>query len=77
VTDLAELLVAMIAELPQGGGDLVVSGVELALPIESRLDAAGTLQASWPRGRMITGFDPPLGTIEVTIDVTLAGEDPP
>lgn len=62
-----QLLVAMIDELPLGSGDLVVSGVELELPIESRLDAAGQLQVSWPRGRMTTGFDPPLGALAVTL----------
>ena len=70
---LDQLLVAIIAELPQREGELVVSSVELALPIEPRLGATGSLEASWPRGRMITGFDPPLGTIEVT----LAIEDAP
>jgi len=69
MTGLAELVVAAIAELPLGDGDLVVSSVELALPIEPRLAATGALEASWPRGRMITGFDPPLGTLEVTAAV--------
>jgi hypothetical protein len=73
MTGLADLVVAMIAELPLGDGDLVVSSVELALPIEPRLSASGALEASWPRGRMITGFDPPLGTLEVTV----AAEDAP
>jgi hypothetical protein len=69
MTGLAELVVAVIAELPLGDGDLVVSSIELALPIEPRLGATGALEASWPRGRMITGFDPPLGTLEVTAAV--------
>jgi len=69
MTGLDELLVAIIAELPLGDGDLVVSTVELAVPIEPRFAATGALDASWPRGRMITGFDPPLGTLEVTVIV--------
>lgn len=69
MTGIDELLVAMIDELPQRGGDLVVSGVELELPIESRIDGAGRLEASWPRGRMVTGFDPVLGAISVTLAV--------
>jgi hypothetical protein len=69
MTGLAELVVAVVAELPLGEGDLVVSSVELSLPIEPRLTATGALEASWPRGRMITGFDPPLGTLEVTVAV--------
>ncbi len=72
MTGLAELVVAVIAELPLGDGDLVVSSVALALPIESRLAPTGTLEASWPRGRMITGFDPPVGTLELMLSVEAA-----
>lgn len=71
MTGLDELVVATVAELPIGEGDLVVSSVELALPIEPRLGAGGALEASWPRGRMATGFDPPLGTLEVTLTLTV------
>ncbi len=71
MTNLGALLVEMIDELPIACGDLVVSGVELELPIESRLDA-GVMRASWPRGRMITGFDPPLGTLAVSFAVERA-----
>ena len=66
---LEDLLVAMIGELPLAGGDLVVSAVELELPIESRLDARGHLEASWPRGRFGTGFDPPLGAVTLQLTV--------
>jgi len=69
MTGLDELVVSIVAELPLGEGDLVVSSVELALPIEPRLAKTGALEASWPRGRMVTGFDPPLGTLEVTFAV--------
>lgn len=69
---LEELLVAMIGELPVAGGDLVVAAVELELPIESRLDAHGHLEASWPRGRFGTGFDPPLGAIQLHLTVEVA-----
>ena len=69
MTMIDELLVEMIGELPLDGGDLVVSGIELELPIESLIDAAGRLHASWPRGRMVTGFDPLLGAIAVTLAV--------
>jgi hypothetical protein len=66
-----QLLVTLIADLPMTGGDLVVSSVELELPIESRLDPRGHLEASWPRGRFGTGFDPPLGA--VTLHLTVEG----
>jgi len=69
VIALEELLVAMIGELPIAGGDLVVTAVELELPIESRLDGRGHLEASWPRGRFGTGFDPPLGAIHLHLTV--------
>ncbi|HSR98203.1 MAG TPA: hypothetical protein VLM79_14190 [Kofleriaceae bacterium] len=69
MTGLDELVIAVIAELPLGEGDLVVTSVELTLPIEPRLARTGALEASWPRGRMVTGFDPPLGTLEVTLTV--------
>lgn len=65
-----KLLVAMIDDLPLEGGDLVVSSVDLEIPIESRIDDHGRLEASWPRGRFGTGFDPPLGamTIHLTVE---------
>lgn len=75
MTRLEDLLAAMIGELEVGSpgdpdlGALVISDVELAIPIESRVAADGALQASWPRGRFATGFDPPLGTLEVRIAV--------
>jgi len=69
MTGLADLVVSVIADLPLSDGELVVSSVELALPIEPRLAASGVLEASWPRGRMATGFDPPLGMLEVTLAV--------
>ncbi|TMQ08133.1 MAG: hypothetical protein E6J90_41420 [Deltaproteobacteria bacterium] len=64
-----DLLVTMIGDLPLAGGDLVVSAVELELPIESRFDAHGRLEASWPRGRFGTGFDPPLGEVTLRLVV--------
>lgn len=69
---LEDLLVSIIGELPIAGGDLVVSAVELELPIESRLAAGGHLEASWPRGRFATGFDPPLGAIHLHLTVEAA-----
>lgn len=63
------LLVAMIDDLPVRGGDLVVSSVELEIPIESRIDEHGRLEASWPRGRVGTGFDPPLGAVTLHLTV--------
>jgi len=69
MTGFDELVVAVISELPLGDGDLVVSEVDLALPIEPRFTRTGALEASWPRGRMTTGFDPPLATLEVKLVV--------
>lgn len=69
---LAQLLVATIDELPIQGGELVVSSVDLELPIESRLGRHGRFEASWPRGRFGTGFDPPLGALVLRLTVEQA-----
>jgi hypothetical protein len=73
VIALEDLLVTMIDDLPLTGGDLVVSAVELELPIESRFDGRGHLEASWPRGRFGTGFDPPLGAVTLHLTVEEGG----
>ena len=68
MTSFAELLVGLIADLPIDEGDLVVSEVDLEIPVESRMSNRG-LEAAWPRGRVATGFDPPLAMISMRIAV--------
>ena len=64
--ELSALLVSMVDALQPANGELVISTIDLELPIEARL-AGGALQASWPRGRLETGFDPPLGMLVVQL----------
>jgi hypothetical protein len=67
-----ETFLAELAEsLPEGmgseasGARLEVSSAELGVPIELRIGGGGTLFASAPRGRQVTGFDAPLGRLHV------------
>ncbi len=72
---LHELLSAM-GDLAQpairstaAGLALDVDTLDVNLPIESRMQGDGELCASPPRGRLATGFDPPLGAVAVTLTV--------
>jgi hypothetical protein len=66
---LAELVPAR-ARSPRSGVELSVSAMDLTLPIESRIVHGGELRASLPRGRMSTGFDPPLAQVTVRYEVS-------
>jgi hypothetical protein len=72
MNSLAELVIALVEAVPAdaGGPDagvrVDVERLAVALPIEARL-AGGELRASAPRGRLGTGFDPPVGRIELAI----------
>jgi hypothetical protein len=65
VIALEELVVALLDTVPQetgGAGDGVrieIDEVAMTLPVEVRFGAGGGLEASAPRGRQATGFDPP------------------
>ena len=68
MTGFDALLVALVAALPASAGgpaegaEVSVTHVDLDLPLEARLGSSG-LEASLPRGRLRTGFDPPLGRL--------------
>lgn len=72
---LGDMLVHLAEALPAAAGDpamelaIAVTGMELTLPVELRLHDGGELHASLPRGRLATGFDPPLGQVLVRFDV--------
>ncbi len=70
-----ELLVELAGLVPERAGSLAegvalhVSSLHLTLPIESRIGPAGELSASLPRGRLATGFDPPLTAVTLRFEV--------
>jgi hypothetical protein len=63
VTGLDKLIVSLIDHLPEDAGGheagvrVEIESVDLAIPIEARLDATGMIRASLPRGRLATGYD--------------------
>ncbi len=62
-------LVPERASAPGAALEVQVSALEVTLPLESRIEHGGELLASLPRGRMATGFDPPLGQLSVKLVV--------
>jgi hypothetical protein len=62
---LDELVVALLETVPQatGGADegvrVEVDEVEITFPVEVHFSSRRGLEASAPRGRYATGFDPP------------------
>jgi hypothetical protein len=70
-----ELIVGLAGLVPERAGSpgegilLRVGGLDLTLPVESRIGEGGELFASMPRGRMATGFDPKLSTLSVRFEV--------
>lgn len=69
MSSLADLLSSLLDSVPLEAGDgdagvrVEVEEVELALPIEARLERDGRFLAGAPRGRLATGFDTPLGAL--------------
>jgi hypothetical protein len=55
---IGDLAALAPAALSANGVSLVTSALDLDLPIEALI--ANGLRASLPRGRLATGFDPPL-----------------
>ncbi|HUQ04026.1 MAG TPA: hypothetical protein VM261_16120 [Kofleriaceae bacterium] len=68
---LDELVVALLDTVPHesGGADdgvrIEIDEVAMTLPVEVRFGARGGLEASAPRGRYATGFDPPHQVLSV------------
>jgi hypothetical protein len=73
--DVADLIVLIVDSLPisAGGSEhglgLDVTALDVAIPIEARIDRRGRLVATPPRGRMTTGFAQPLTRITAHFDV--------
>lgn len=66
---LEDLLSDLLDALPPdaGGADdgvrVLVTSVDVDVPIESRIAPGGQLRACLPRGRLRTGFELPLGRL--------------
>ena len=60
---LEALIVGLVDALPADAGGpehgvrVAITSVDLTIPVETRLDAAGLVRASLPRGRLATGYD--------------------
>ena len=54
-------LVPAAAESAEAQLALTAADLQVDVPLESRIVDGGRLLASLPRGRVATGFDPPLG----------------
>jgi hypothetical protein len=69
VKPFGDLILALAESLPRGAGapelgvEVQVTGVDLVVPLESRIGGGGELRASLPRGRMATGFRAPHGRL--------------
>lgn len=63
MNQLEALIVGLVDALPvdAGGAEhgvrVAITSVDLAIPVETRVDAAGAVLASLPRGRLATGYD--------------------
>jgi hypothetical protein len=70
VTGFDRVILALAERLAvsAGGGALAITGVEVDVPLEAAIESAG-LAASLPRGRMATGFDPPLARARLRLAV--------
>jgi hypothetical protein len=53
---------------PDSGESLGVTAIDLELPMEWRIGGGAGLDASLPRGRLATGFDPPLGRLRLALE---------
>lgn len=75
--DFADFILGLEADLPvehrERGVAVGVTGVELVLPVETRLGPSG-LELTAPRGRMRTGFDVAHGRVRLNFERRLAGE---
>jgi hypothetical protein len=50
------------------------TALDLRIPVEAHVDAAGMVRASLPRGRLATGWDVPHGRLSLRFDRREAGE---
>jgi hypothetical protein len=62
LVDLADSILAR-AGGSEDGIEVHVTRFDLEVPCELRLNARAGMDASMPRGRLATGFDPPLGQL--------------
>lgn len=57
------LIAGLVDAIPEPQGDLLVTDLELTMPLETRLGSGSEILASLPRGRWRTGFALPHGHI--------------
>jgi len=63
VNHLEALIVGLVDSLPGDAGGpehgirVEITSVDLEIPVEAGVDAAGLVRASLPRGRLATGYD--------------------
>jgi len=76
LVDLADVIVALAASLPavmeQSGTAVRCQTLDVTAPVEVQLGRDGNIRAQLPRGRMATGFDPPLGRLCAHFDTRAA-----
>ena len=68
LVDLAGSILAR-AGSPEDGVAIRITRIDIDVPCELRLNKHAGLDASMPRGRLATGFDPPLGQIRAVFRV--------
>jgi hypothetical protein len=72
---LGELIVHLASLVPERASapgealEVQVSALEVTLPFEARIEHGAELRASLPRGRLATGFDPPLCQLSLRLEV--------
>jgi hypothetical protein len=82
VNHLEALIVGLVDTLPgdaggpQHGVRVKITSIDLAIPVETHVDAAGLVRASLPRGRLATGYEVVLSRMALRFART-ASEDSP
>lgn len=71
----SEVIVGLASRMPLACGSpaagllIRIAQLDVSLPLEASIGEGATLHASAPRGRLATGFDPPLGRLTARFEV--------
>lgn len=74
MNDLGALLLDLVGSMPDDAGSpedgvvVAVDALDVALPVEARIGAAGELMARLPLGRLHTGFETPLARLRARFE---------